>query len=413
MFNIKIVFRSDLVFALVGAVFAGSFSATALIIPPGGLTATPSGHDLILSFPTTAPNLYTVQTSPDFQHWTNCQTGTPGNGTIMSITMSNAISGNQGFYRLLIQNPLSLTLPQSTAFSILGYDCGGIKEQVTAGFDISNGYPSGVVGMSTTCGGSGRGGGYQTTTHNASAAVTWDFAGNVISAIPLTNGVTVDPTSGTDGFGDVIYNSGSVAYLVVPVPAAPNNVSAIQSNDQFQVSWTPNGVNPVAITSSTITATPVNTTASILTTTVTGPGTAGAIPTLQPQTTYQITITSTTIGGTSRASAPINVNTSPATIPPSAPTAVTASWPAGDPSSSTDTLTATWQAPDPGNSPIDQYLVKISGSDGGGTFTNSVSGTTLTTYFTVDYIPNWTVTVQAHNAAGWGPVSAPFTLGGL
>jgi predicted secreted protein len=79
----------------------------------------------------------------------------------------------------------------------------------------------------------------------------------------------------------------------------------------------------------------------------------------------------------------------------------------------TDTLVATWPAAAPGNSPIDQYLVTISGSDGAGTFTNTVSGTTLSTYFIVDYIPNWSVTVQAHNAFGWGPVSSAFNLGGL
>ena len=31
----------------------------------------------------------------------------------------------------------------------------------------------------------------------------------------------------------------------------------------------------------------------------------------------------------------------------------------------------------------------------------------------LDYIPNYSVTVQAHNAAGWGPVSAAVNLGGL
>jgi hypothetical protein len=42
-----------------------------------------------------------------------------------------------------------------------------------------------------------------------------------------------------------------------------------------------------------------------------------------------------------------------------------------------------------------------------------VSGTTLTASFTVDHIPNWSVTVQAHNAFGWGSASSAFTLGGL
>ena len=43
----------------------------------------------------------------------------------------------------------------------------------------------------------------------------------------------------------------------------------------------------------------------------------------------------------------------------------------------------------------------------------TASGTTLTASFTVDYIPNWSVTVQAHNSFGWGPSSSVVTLGGL
>ncbi len=84
-----------------------------------------------------------------------------------------------------------------------------------------------------------------------------------------------------------------------------------------------------------------------------------------------------------------------------------------NPTGAADTLIATWQAADPGNSPIDQYLITITGSDGAGMFTQSVSGTTLTASFTVDFVPNWSVSVQAHNAVGWGLSSSVFTLGGL
>ena len=302
-------------------------------------------------------------------------------------------------------------LPQSIAFSILGYSCGGIDEQVSAGFSLTNGYPTGVVGLSTSCNGSGRGG--HSTTHTASAVVVWDLAGNVISAIPLTNGVAVGPTAFTDGLGDSIYNPGAVAYLIVPPPAAPSGVTAVQSGDQFQVSWTPQGINPAAITSSTLTATPVNSSASVLATAIAGPATSGVLSNVQPQTKYQVTVACATLGGSGPASAPVNVTTSPATILPSAPTEVTASWSNPDPSGATDTLVASWQAANPGNSPVDQYLITITGSDGGGTFTQTVSGTTLTTYFNVNDTPNWSVTVQAHNADGWGPASAIFKLGGL
>ena len=190
-------------------------------------------------------------------------------------------------------------------------------------------------------------------------------------------------------------------------------MTAVQSGDQFQVSWTPNAVNPAAVTSSTLSAMPVNSTASILTTTVTGSATTGVISSLEPQTTYQITIVTTTISGSSAASAPVAVTTFVASVPPSAPTGVTASWTNPDPTGTNDTLVASWQAAIPGDSPIDQYQVTILGSDGSGTFTQTVSGTTLSASFTVDYIPNWSVTVQAHNAYGWGPLSSAFSLGGL
>ncbi len=76
-------------------------------------------------------------------------------------------------------------------------------------------------------------------------------------------------------------------------------------------------------------------------------------------------------------------------------------------------LVATWTASVPGDSPVDRYEITVTGSDGGGTSTQTVAGTTLTASFTVDYIPNWSVAVRAHNAVGWGPWSAAITLGGL
>ncbi len=309
--------------------------------------------------------------------------------------------------------PVQLLLPQGTAFAILGHSCGGIQEKAYAtGFDHSSGYPIGDVYLQTRCGGSGRGGGYHTTTYSAWVAVTWNFAGSALSSAKLASAPTVNPTfSATDTYGDVVYDTSGAAYLTVPVPAAPTGVAAVQSGDQFQVSWTPDGANPIAITSSTLTATPVSSTASILTTNVVGSATSGLIGPLQPQTTYQITVVDATIGGSSPASTPIFVTTTAASVVPSAPTGVTAYWTA--PGATTATLVATWNAAVPGDSPVDEYEVLISGSDGGGTFTQTVSGTTLTASFTVDWTPDWMVTVRAHNAAGWGPWSASFLLGGL
>ena len=399
---------------LLGASLAVSLSPLALAAPPVGLAATKSGNDVILSFPTTSPGLYTAQTSPDLLlPWTNFQPGIEGDGTVKMLTVSTALPDGKGFYRLLIQTPAKLLLPQSLAFAILGHSCGGIKEQVyVIGFDPANGYPTGNVHLSTTCSTGGRGS--PTATFTAWAAVTWDFAGNVISSIALSTAATVNPTFiGHDAYGDTIYNAGTSAYLVVPTPAAPAGVTAVQSGDEFQVSWTPNAVNPVAVTSSILTATPVSSTASTLTTTVAGWATTAVISLLQPQTTYQITVVSMTIGGSSPTSAPLIVTTVPASVPPSAPTEVTAHWTNPDPAGATDTLVVTWQAADPGDSPIDQYLIRITGSDGAGAFTQTAPGTTVTASFTVDYIPDWSVTVQAHNAVGWGPISTVFRLGGL
>ncbi len=121
--------------------------------------------------------------------------------------------------------PVALTLSQGQAFAVLGASCGGIQETVTAnGFDPSTGYPTGVVQMKTSCGGSGRGGGYHTTTYTATADVTWDFTATVVStAVPATGAVTGPSFSALDAFGNEVYNSGSSAFLLlsptyVPVP---------------------------------------------------------------------------------------------------------------------------------------------------------------------------------------------------
>jgi hypothetical protein len=172
------------------------------------------------------------------------------------------------------------------------------------------------------------------------------------------------------------------------------------------------GINPLAVTSSTVTAAPVGSTNPVLTATVTGTATNGILSPLSPATTYQVTVVTTSISGSGPASAPVSVTSAPATIPPSAPTNVVASWSNLDPTGATDSLVVNWPATVPGNSPVDQYQI-VAASDSGSVLTNSVSGTTLTTYFNVDYIPNWSATVRAHNAAGWGAVSAAAHLGGL
>ena len=321
------------------------------------------------------------------------------------ITLGVGVSAAAG-------SSVPLLLPQATAFSFLGHSCGGIQEQAYAtGFDPASGDPVGAVYIQTRCGGSGRGGGYHTTTYSAWVAVMWDFAGNVVSSAQATTAVTVSPTfSATDANGDVVYNTGTAAFLTVPAPEAPTNVAALQAGDGLQVSWTPAPANPAVISSSTITATPVGSTASTVISTVTGPAAGGQVGPLQAGTTYQVTVANTDAGGTSPASDPVTVTTDAASVPPSAPTGVKARW--TSPGSPGDTLVATWAAAPAGNSPVDSYQVTVKGSDGGGTFTQTVDGATLTATFAVNDIPDWSITVRAHNAAGWGPWSARARLGG-
>ena len=404
---------------LLAAILASPFGANAASGTTGQLSLNLSvsvpGQNMVLSFPSASTNYYGLQTCSNLsQPWTTIQSGIPGSGGMQTISLTTVPATGQGFYRLVLQpKPLSLILPQGDAFAILGYSCGGIQEQVYAtGFDPVTGYPTGAAYLKTSCGGSGKGGGYHVTIHTAWVSVTWDFAGNAVSYSVLSNAVVSASFTATDASGDILYNTSGLAYLVVPFAAAPTIVTAVQSGDQFLVIWQPNGFNPVAVTSSTLTATPVNSPASILTATVTGPVTSGAIDLLQPQTTYQITVVNNALNQSSPPSAPVTLTTEIATIVPSTPTNVVVSWAVADPSGTTDTLIASWPAAVPGDSPIDQYLVTIT-PDSGSAVTQTVTGSTLTAYFGVNFTPNWKVTVQAHNAVGWGPASKPVTLGGL
>ena len=245
--------------------------------------------------------------------------------------------------------------------------------------------------------------------------MTWDFAGKAVSSAKLSTVPTVELAfTASDVYGDQIYNSNNAAYLVVPAPLAPTLQTAVQSGDHGALTWTlASNVNPSAVTSSTLTATPVNSTVSVVTTIVGGSATNGLVGPLQADTTYNITVVSITIGGSSGQSNALTLTTSPATVAPSVPTGVTAHWTLPDPPGTTDTIVATWNAADPGDSPVDSYEVVITDSDGAGTFSQTVSGSTLTASFTVDYSPDWSVTVRAHNAAGYGPWSTSFMLGGL
>ena len=122
--------------------------------------------------------------------------------------------------------PIQLLIPQSTAFSYLGHSCGGIQEQAAAtGFDAVSGFPQGNVYLQTRCGGSGRGGGYTSTTYSAWVAVTWDFTAAVVSVAVEAAPSSLDPSlSVTDTNGNLLANSIN-AVNVTPASCAVTNTT--------------------------------------------------------------------------------------------------------------------------------------------------------------------------------------------
>ena len=167
--------------------------------------------------------------------------------------------------------------------------------------------------------GSGRGGGYKTTTYSAWASAIWTWYGATRSYARLQTAAEGLSTtfSAEDSYGDRIYNSGTAAYIEttappVMAPAPPTGITAAafrtgeegEGPQDFQVSWLPASETAGLITSSTITATPVGSAAPVLVATVSGSQTSGRIGTLEPNTTYKITVTNTDAEGTSEPSAP-------------------------------------------------------------------------------------------------------------
>ena len=342
----------------------------------------------------------------------------------LSLALATSAIGLLGLAAIVEAAPTSLVLSQAAAFSILGHSCGGIQEKPYAtGWSATTGSPVGDVYLSTRCGGSGKGGGGGSTTYSAWVGVTWGFDGSTVSYSTLSGTPTVDPTlSVYDAHGDNLYNEAvagvvdgtqvSSQAIVVPLaPAAPTNVTLSSSGGRFQASWKDDPTAPPAlISSSTVTATPVGSTAQVVTATVSGSATRALFGPLEPRTTYRITVASADAAGSSPASSAVSVTTGASRTPPGPPAGVRAYWTA--PGYPGDRLVASWKAAPPGDSPTDEYRITITGSDGAGTYSRTAWGSTLTATFAVNDIPDWTIKVRAHDAAGWGPWSAPHTLGG-
>ena len=217
-------------------------------------------------------------------------------------------------------SPIRLYLSEGAAFSILGHWCGGIQQKVYATGFASNGYPTGNVSMSTTCGGSGKGGGGHSTTYTGTASVVWTWYGETRSYGALQG--ALEGVAAEDSHGDRVYNVGTAAYLEdgappLQPPAPPTGISASVSLyeqgeselPRLAVGWTVAPETAGLIQSSTITATPVHSTAPVLSTTVSSYWSSGYLEPLQTNTTYSVTVTNTDSEGTSQPSAPIEITT--------------------------------------------------------------------------------------------------------
>lgn len=138
-----------------------------------------------------------------------------------------ALLGIAGTASAASTSAIPLQLPAGSAFSVLGHSCGGIQQQVQAtGFDPTTGFPTGVVYLQTRCGGSGRGGGYHTTTYAAWLQVSWDFTGATLGYSVLSGSPAgLNPALlATDAAGNQIANS-LVAINVLPPACAPTNTT--------------------------------------------------------------------------------------------------------------------------------------------------------------------------------------------
>jgi IPT/TIG domain len=213
----------------------------------------------------------------------------------------------------------SLVLSQSAAFAVIKYDCGGIKERVYATGFASNGYPAGVEHLETTCSSGGRGGGHFTVAGWASSVWTWYGVTRSFAKLEKEPEGLSTTFKAEDSYGDKIFNEGTSVFLEtttppVKAPAAPTNVTAAAYRtgeegeagpQNFNVTWTPDPENQGLITSSTVTATPVGSTAPVLMATVNGGANIAQVGTLETTTTYKIVVTSTDQEGTSQPSEPI------------------------------------------------------------------------------------------------------------
>ena len=260
----------------------------------------------------------------------------------------------------------------------------------------------------TVKGHSGRGGGYTHTGLACTAPSTKKLA--VGASVTLTETLTethaltltqsLTATTTTVQLDDVAHTvSSSIAVTLPPVPGAPTILGVGQSGDELLVLWAAAPAGGAQVTS-TVSAVP---TAGATLTASAPLGANGAwVVGVEPSTTYTINVTSADLSGTGPASTPVTFTTGPATVAPTAPTALTASW-------SGSSIVASWTASTPGDSPISDYQVQATAYDTGGPAPAPVvvdSGPATTIGIGgLDSTLDWSIQVRALNSFGWGPWS--------
>ncbi len=221
-------------------------------------------------------------------------------------------------------SPIQLVLDQGAAFAVLGHSCGGIQEESWVTGFAPSGYPQGVVRLQTRCGGSGRGGGYKTTTYTAWANGEWSWYGETRAYSTLEGGSAGNPSfEATDSHGDRLYNSSGRGYLEAgtppyAAPKPPGNVSAsiglyeagTSEYLRMSVYWSLDPESARLVKEATVTATPVKPGPPVLTATTNGSGAPAYLGPVQPNTTYRVTVTATDAEGTSEPGTPLEI-TSP------------------------------------------------------------------------------------------------------
>jgi hypothetical protein len=226
--------------------------------------------------------------------------------------------------------------------------------------------------------------------------------------------VSAAPTAGQGQLNKVAHAIDDVISVIQPpLPAAPTGVSATRVGDALQVSWTPDPATAAALTSSTITLTP---TAGSSAPTVIGTSagsSGGAAGPVEPQTTYVVTVVNSDAAGSSPPSSPIEYTTPASSVPPSAPGELRSWW--LNPTEPIGSYLVAWGEASPGDSPVDEYQITATPqeSEVASALTNYEPASSRETEFTGNSETPWSISVRAHNAAGWGAWSTPTLRGGL